>query len=146
MTLKFKHSLFHKVGIWLFALFGQFFLAVILSTVLGFFPEVVFDSRIQNTALAPFFPVIAIVALLLGYFLHPVVTKRIGATSVWIVGLLWLGYGIWETSSGWSPSWSAEPTRWSYMAHNLFGKTPQCSATECLGELIYTIPFVVSVM
>ena len=129
----------------LFAVIGQFVLAVIVSAVPGLLLDALLDSHYHNLFLDKNWPVPAIFALLLGYFLDPPVTRRIGATSVWIVGLLWLGAGIWDTSSGWSPKWSTEPSRWVYMVHSLFGKTTQCSGSECMGELVFTMPFIVSV-
>jgi len=130
---------------WLFAVIAQFVLAVIVSAVPGILLEAFLDSQFHNSFLDNYWLLPALIALLLGYFLDPPVTKRVGAPWVWIVGLLWLAVGIWETSSGWSPAWSTEPNRWIYMAHSLFGKTAQCSGSECMSELVFTMPFIASV-
>jgi len=37
-------------------------------------------------------------------------------------------------------------TRFAYLIANLFGPTDKCSGSECLGELIFTMPFTASVM
>src|SRR6266404_2394155 len=37
-------------------------------------------------------------------------------------------------------------TRFAYLIANLFGPTDKCSGSECLSELIFTMPFTASVM
>jgi hypothetical protein len=125
---------------WLKAVMVQSFVAAFGSIVIGFFPELLTEKLTSNSVFEPYSPAIAVVALLLGYFFSFRVLKMTGATFTWIVGLLWLGFGVYDTAHGWNASWSVEPTRWQYVVANLFGKTSQCSGTECLGEFIYTTP------
>ena len=113
--------------------------------IIGFLPEAALSRAYANTYLAPYSPAIALIAFLLGYFLSPRVKKGQAATFVWVVGLLWLIYGMYDGLGYWSASWSPEKTRWSAMLAGLFGPTDKCSGSECLGELIFTTPFAASV-
>src|ERR1700733_8322102 len=130
----------HNVTEWLIAVIVESVVAVFGSIVIGFFPELLTESLINISVFHPYSPAIAVIALLLGYFFSFRVLKMKGATFTWIVGLLWLGFGVYDTARGWNASWSVEPTSWQYVVANLFGKTSQCSGTECLGEFIYTTP------
>jgi hypothetical protein len=135
-----SNRLARNVKEWLIAVMVQSFVAAFGSMVIGFFPELLTEKLTSNSAFEPYSPAIAVVALLLGYFFSFRVWEMKGATSTWIVGLVWLGFGVYETAHGWNASWSVEPTVWQYVVANLFGKTSQCSGTECLGELIFTTP------
>lgn len=130
----------------LLSLLAQYFVAVVGAMIIGFLPEVLLSRGYYNTAFAPFSPAIASIAFFLGYFASPRIRKGQAAAFVWVVGLLWLIYGMYDSVGYWSASWSPEKTRWSYMLANLFGPTDKCSGSECIGELIFTTPFAASVM
>jgi hypothetical protein len=121
------------------------FLAVVSLTV-GHLLEAALGHFWTDTILEPFAPMMALVALLSGYFVASRGQSRNAATWTWTVGIVWLTFGIYDTTRGWEASWSPQKTRWAYAFANLFAPPPRCSATECLGELIFTMPFTASVM
>jgi len=114
--------------------------------IIGFFLEAALSRYWVNTGLETFAPMIALVALLTGYFVVSPGKRQRAAAWMWTVGVLWLAFGIHDTARGWDPSWSHENTRWAYAYANLFAPPPRCSGTECLGEAIFTMPFTASVM
>jgi len=134
-----------KLWTWLRAVGLQLFVAEFVSFFCGWLPEVKFSSNFTNTGWEPYSPAITCAALALGFYLSPVVLKTKGAASTWMIGVLWLCYGFFETAKGWSPASSDQPTRWAYAATNLFGKTDQCSGSDCMGELFFTTPCSVAV-
>jgi hypothetical protein len=125
---------------WLIYLLIHSFVAVVVSGLLGFLPEVFLGKLYYNSGLEAYSPAIAITALLLGYFASPRLGAK-AATSTWICGVAWMIFGIYDTGSGWSRTWSSDPTRWSYVVSNLFGPSVRCTGSECLGELLFTTPF-----
>lgn len=112
------------------------------GVIAGFIPEVMFGYVIHRTPLEPFAPAISVIAMLLGFYIAPRLLPG-GAFLAWLPGLLWLGYGMWDESRHWNPSWSDVPSRWQYAVNNFL--TTRCGSTECLGELIFTYPFAASV-
>jgi hypothetical protein len=52
---------------WLVYLLLHCFVAVVISALIGFLPEVLFGDLYRNSRIAAFFPVIAITGLLVGY-------------------------------------------------------------------------------
>ncbi len=89
------------------------------------------------------------VALLLGYFVVSRGQVRRAAAWTWVIGAIWLAFGIYDLAwggDGWDPRWSAEKTRFAYVIAQLFGPTGKCSSSECAGILIFTMPFTASVM
>jgi hypothetical protein len=126
---------------WLVYLLLHCFVAVIVSALIGFFPEAYFGNLYHNTRIEPFLPVIGITALLLGYFASPRLGSK-AAVFTWIFGVAWIIYGFYDMGRYWEASWSTQPTRWSYVIANLFGKGDKCSGSECLGELVFTMPLV----
>ena len=129
----------------MFSIIVQYLVAVGGSMVIGFVPEAVLGRAYYNTGLEPYSPAIALIAFLLGYFVSVHIRKGQMAHFVWVLGALWLIYGIFDTMSGWSASWSPERTRWGYTLANLFGPTKNCGGSECLGELLFTTPFAASI-
>jgi hypothetical protein len=130
---------------WAKSLFLHYLVGVVGGMVIGFLPEAELSRIYYNTGLEPYAPAIAITALLLGYFVSVHIGKGRAATSAWVLGLLWMFFGIYDTTRYWSASWSVEKTRWGYVLANLFGPTLKCSGSECLGELFFTTPFTASV-
>ena len=114
------------------------------SLVVGFLPEAFLSRYYVNTEIAPFAPVIAATGLILGLTLSGRFKNGQGASWAWIFGLLWLAIGIYEFRHNWSPSWSVRGGSWAYAMANLFGPTSACSNSECLGELLFTVPFTAS--
>lgn len=129
----------------LISLAVQYVVAVAGAMIIGFGPEAVLGRAYYNTYLEPYSPAIALIGFLLGYFVSPRVRKGKAATFVWVVGLLWLIYGMYDSVGYWSASWSPEKTRLGYILANFFGPTDKCSATECAGEFLFTTPFTASV-
>jgi hypothetical protein len=123
---------------WLLSLLLHSFVAMAVSAFVGGLPEVAL-SRYLDPRIKPYAPIIAMTALVLGYFVSRQIASR-AATFVWIVGVLWISCGFYSVASSWSREWSTHSTRWSYATANLF--TTSCSETECLNQLIFTIPFV----
>ncbi|MGB8987982.1 MAG: hypothetical protein WCC37_15385 [Candidatus Sulfotelmatobacter sp.] len=131
---------------WCFLLALHCFVAVAGGMLLGFLPEALIGKLYYNTGFEAYSPAIALTALLLGYF----VSNRIGngrsASWVWIIGFLWLLFGICDETRSWSATWSPEKTRWGYTLANFFGPTLKCSGSECLDELFFTTPFTATVV
>jgi hypothetical protein len=115
------------------------------SMVVGFIPEAVLGRYYVNTGIEAFAPVISTIALALGVAFSGRFRDGRGASWAWIFGLLWLAIGIYQFRSEWSPSWSIQRSSWAYAVENLFGRTSACSGSECIGELLFTMPFTASV-
>jgi hypothetical protein len=130
---------------WPLSWVAHYFVAVAGAVIIGFLPEALLSRVYYNTGLEPYSPMIAITAFLLGYFVSHSIFNGRAATFVWIIGLAWMMFGIYDTTRYWSASWSPEKTRWGYMLANLFGPTLKCSGSECLGELFFTTPFTASI-
>jgi hypothetical protein len=130
---------------WLGAVILQFVIAEVVSFFCGWLPEIKFGPQLQNSGWEPYSIFITIAALILGFYLSPVILKGKGAAWTWIVGVLWLAFNFFDLAKDWSPGWSSAADRWAYAVNDLFGKTGQCSGSECLGELIVTTPCSVAV-
>ncbi len=127
----------------------HFFGAVFVSSMVGFFPEGFAGGWYQNTTLQAFVPCMSTVAILLGILVArspSLADKR--ARWAWIPGLFWFGFGVHDMlfagngvlqTGAWVGS-----TPFRYLLDNLFGGTRKCGGTECLDELIFTMPLVVS--
>jgi hypothetical protein len=131
--------------VWPIAWIAQYVVAVAGGMIVGFLPEALVSRMYYNTGLEPYSPMIALTAFLLGYFAARHIFQGRAATFIWIIGLAWMIFGIYDTTRNWSASWSPEKTRWGYMLANLFGPTLKCSGSECLGELLFTTPFIASI-
>ena len=131
--------------IWPVSWIAHYFVAVAGGMTIGFLPEALVARMYYNTGLEPYSPMIAATAFLLGYFAAGFIFSGRAANFIWIIGIAWLVFGMYETTRYWSANWSPEKTRWGYMVTNLFGPTLKCSGSECLGELIFTTPFTASV-
>src|SRR5439155_14077336 len=112
---------------------AHYLIAVAGAMIVGFLPEALVSRMYYNTGVEPYSPMIAVTAFLLGYFTAGLVFGGRAATFVWIVGVAWMSFGIYDTTRNWSASWSPEKSRWGYMVANLFGPTLKCSSSECLG-------------
>jgi len=113
--------------------------------IIGFLPELYLSFLYHGTVLEGFAPAIALTALLLGYFVSRRVFRARAARWTWIIGLLWLSFGIYDETRFWSPSWSSEKTRLAFAFAEFFGPTSKCSDSECLDVVLFTCPFVASV-
>ncbi len=122
--------------------------AVFVSFIVGLFPEGLVGGCYQNTPLQAFVPCTSAVAILLGILVarsSSLADKR--ASWAWIPGLIWFGFGVHDMlfvrgvlqTGAWVGS-----TPFRFLVDNLFGSTRKCGGTECLYELIYTVPLVVS--
>jgi hypothetical protein len=131
--------------IWPISWIANYFVAIAGGMIIGFVPEALVSRLYYNTGLEPYSPMIAATAFLLGYFAAGLILNGRAATFVWIIGLAWMLFGMYDTTKAWSASWSPEKTRWGYMLANLFGPTLRCSGSECLGELLFTTPFTASI-
>ena len=130
---------------WGSGLIANYFVGVGGSFVIGSLLDAWFGRFYHNTGLEPYSPAIAVTAFALGYFLSSRVLSGRAAEFVWILGLLWMSLGIYGTLEYWSPNWSPEKTRWSYVLANLFSPTTKCSDTDCFSELLFTTPLMASV-
>jgi hypothetical protein len=130
---------------WPLSLVAHYFVAVAGGMIIGFLPEALVSRMYYNTGLEPYSPMIAVTAFLLGYFAAGRIFSGRAATFVWIIGLVWIVFGIYDTTRYWSASWSPEKTRWGYALANLFGPTVKCSGSECLAELFFTTPLTASI-
>ena len=130
---------------WPLSWVAHYLIAVVGAMIIGFFPEMFVSRLYLNTGLEPYSPMIAATAFLLGYFVAGLVSDGRASTFVWIIGLAWMLFGVYDTTRFWSASWSPEKTRWGYTLANLFGPTLKCSGTECMGELFVTTPFTASI-
>src|ERR1700688_1756166 len=130
---------------WPLSWVAHYFVAVAGAMIIGFLPEAILSRVYYNTGLEPYSPMIAITAFLLGYFVSLSIFNGRAATFVWIIGLAWMMFGIYDTTRYWSAGWSPEKTRWGYMLANLFGPTLKCSGSECLGEVFFSTPFTASI-
>lgn len=127
----------------LLSLVTQYVVAVAGAVIIGFLPEAFLSRSYYNSVLGPYSPVIALVAFVLGYLVSFRIRKGQAATFVWVVGLLWLVFGMYGNTRNWSANWPMEKSR--YIVANFFGPTASCSATECLAELFFTTPFTASI-
>jgi hypothetical protein len=130
---------------WPLSWLAHYFVAVAGAMMIGFLPEALLSRVYYNTGIEPYSPMIAITAFLLGYFVSLFIFDGRAAAFVWIIGLAWMVFGIYDMTRYWSASWSPERTRWGYMLANLFGPTLKCSGSECMGELFFTTPFTASI-
>jgi len=138
----------HTNAPWSAIVFGtivHFFVCFALSLPVGGILEYFLDRHIYATRLVAFFPAIAFVALVLGIFFSPLLFRGRGATWIWLIGLVFLLVGVEGVWSSWNPAWSPNKTVWQAIRAELFGRTSECSVSECLGEVFSTMPFVVSV-
>ena len=101
------------------------------SIIIGFLPEAFLSRYYVNTGIEPFVPAIAVTGLALG-----IAFSGRGARWTWIFGLLWLAVGVYASPSDGS---------WAHAMGNLFARTSACSDSECIGELLFTMPSVASV-
>jgi hypothetical protein len=134
---------------WLLLLLLHCVYLAVASMTVGFLLEAALGHFWTDTILEPFAPGTALVALLTGYFVVSRGQSRRAAAWMWTVGVVWLAFGIYDMAWGsdaWDPTWSTEKTRFAYVIAELFGPTDKCSGSECLGELIFTMPFAASVM
>jgi len=115
------------------------------SVLIGFLPEAFLSRYYFDTRIEAFSPAIAGTAFILGIGFSGRFKNGRGAAWVWVFGLLWLAIGIDGLQASWNPAWSTQRSSWQYAMVNLFGPTSACSASECLSELAYTMPFAVSV-
>ena len=130
---------------WPISWLAHYFVGVLGAMIIGFFPEAFVSRMYYNTGIEPYSPMIAATAFLLGYFVAGRILNGRAATFVWIIGLAWMVFGIYDETRYWSASWSPEKTRWGYALANFFGPTVKCSGSECLAELLFTTPFTASI-
>jgi hypothetical protein len=123
----------------------QCFVAVVGAMVISFPLEALLEGGYDNTGLAAYSPAIAFTAFLLGAFVSGRIRKGQAANFVWIIGLLWLLFGMYDETRYWSAIWSVEKTHLGYILANFLGPADRCSGSECLGELFYTTPFAASI-
>ena len=134
---------------WLLFLLLHCLILAVGSMTLGLAAEAAWGNYWLNTGLDGYSPMIALVALLSGYFVVSQGQSRHAAPWMWTVGTVWLAFGIFDTAWGpdaWNATWSPEKTRLAHVIANLFGPTDRCNSSECLTEIIFTTPFTASVM
>jgi hypothetical protein len=129
---------------WPVPLILHFLVATIGSIMIGIVPEAIVSRFYYDTGLEAYSPAIALIALLLGYFVSFRLFGEKMASWIWLLGIAWLLFGIHSLVSTWDPRWD-RVGRWQSVINNLFGKSSNCSNRECLGEFMFTTPFVSSV-
>src|SRR5215467_112689 len=87
---------------WPVSWIAHYFVAVAAGMIIGFLPEALVGQTYYNTGLEPYSPMIAVTAFLLGYFAAGRILNGRGATLVWIIGLVWMLFGIYDTTRYWS--------------------------------------------
>ena|SRR5271166_5591255 len=130
---------------WPLSWIAHYFIAVVGSMTVGFLPEAFAPRFYYNSGLEPYSPMIAVAAFLLGYFPSGSVFNGRVATFIWTIGVVWMLFGIYDVTRGWSATWSPEKTLWGYVFVNMFGPTPRCSGSECLYKLFFTTPLTASI-
>jgi len=122
-----------------FALFAMHCAVAAGAIGVGFIPEALLSSRYADTRLAAFCPCAFLTALVVGFFVNRHEKHRC-ALLVWVVGFCWL---IWGASDfwRWEYQWTHE-ARFPFVMDSLFGTEKQCAASECLGEFLFTFPFI----
>jgi len=118
------------------------FLAVPVAMSVGFLPEALLSQIYHHTPLEPFSPVIAATAVGLAILS----SRWIGSGAakwVWILPFLWFLFNLWDLARSWSPAWDSSSSKWTYAVKELV--TPQCGSTECLYELLATIPLTAAI-
>ncbi|HZP62596.1 MAG TPA: hypothetical protein VFB28_04200 [Terriglobales bacterium] len=129
----------------------HYLIAVVGGFVLGIVPEISlehFCERIGVGNFAPAYsPVVPIIGFLLGYFIGGRVLGAKVAKWTWTAGLAWLIFGIYfDDLRFWHASAATGSSRVLSVLADFFAPTRKCGNTECLYEIVYTIPFIVSVM
>jgi len=114
-------------------------IAVLGSMLIGIGPEAALSRYYYNTGLEPYSPAILFVSVVLGYCVNRKMGNR-AARWVWVPGLLWLLFGMYDTGK-----YAFGSSRLQYVVDNLFGSTTKCSGTECIGEVLFTTVFVATV-
>ena len=123
----------------------HFFVAATGGIIVGLIPEALVGRLFRSTPLEPLAPGMALTALLIGYFFgHRLVARFHIAQWTWIIGTVWFFCGVYELTRFWSPAWSHEKSAWDYAKGQLFGPNRVCGASECLYQLFFTVPFVLS--
>src|SRR5271165_22141 len=90
---------------WLLLLLLHCVFLAVGSVTVGFFLQIAMDRLWVNTILKPYSPIIALVALLSGYFVVSRGQSQHAAAWTWSVGVVWLAFGIYDAASGWDASW-----------------------------------------
>ena len=98
---------------WPLSLLAHYLVAVVGAVIIGFLPEAFVSKIYYNTGIEAYSPMIALTAFLLGYFVAGFIFDGRTAMFVWIIGLGWLVFGIFDTTQYWNASWSPEKTRWA---------------------------------
>lgn len=124
----------------------HFFVAATGGIIVGLIPEALIGRLYRFTPIEPFAPGMALTALLIGYFWgHRLVSKERVAEWTWTIGVVWFLYGVHDLTRFWRPSWSHAKSAWSYARGQLFGTNSVCGDSECLYQLFFTIPFILSI-
>ncbi len=120
-------------------------LAVLACMVLGFIPEAFLGQLLYGTRLEPLMPGFTVISLLVGFFVTRKIAEPEAAMWIWVPWLFWFLVGFRELAGNWSPMWDSHLNRWTYAFDNLFGTTPNCSATECWYEILFTAPLLCAI-
>jgi hypothetical protein len=123
----------------------HFFVASAGGIILGLIPEILLGRLYRFTPIEPFAPAMAMTALLIGYFFsHRLIDRSHIAQWTWTIGTFWFLLGVNDLTRFWSPTRSHGKSAWDYAMSQLFGPNRLCATSECLYELFFTFPFVLS--
>jgi hypothetical protein len=91
------------------SLVAHYFIAVVGAMIIGFVPEALLSPLYYNTR---------------------------AARWIWVLGLLWLTFGIFDETKFWSPSWSSEKSRTGYAFAQFFGPSSKCGGSAEVKKLV----------
>jgi hypothetical protein len=134
-TERWWHSV--AIGLLHLVLFG-------LAYGIGFIVEAFVSERCYpQSHLAAFAPCIAAVAFLTALLVNRTRKHRL-PLLFGVVAVLYLAAAIWDEGRGWDYTWAQE-SKAQYLLHMFFGTTQQCSTSDCIGDLFFTMPCVAAV-
>ena len=108
----------------------------------GLCVEAVVSKADYNTRLDALAPVTCVITFVVDLCVNRRWRNR-AACYLWVLALVWFSFGVISTYGEWNPAWDHK-THARYVTDNLFGKTLDCSGSECMGELLFTMPLTAS--
>jgi hypothetical protein len=111
--------------------------ATLAAGVMG----VILSFTLPRVFKEPLLPFALIAGVIMGYLVNRNM-RDLTARWVWIIPLVWLAYGILDSTRFYSTAWSHQ-SRFADIWDNFFGT--RCSGSECMNEFLFTAPFLSSI-